>query len=157
MIAFVSVGSTSFDALVETAVSKPFLDVLRAKGFSRLIVQRGRSTVKTPGTYVDNEDYVTFNQHGIEIELWKYKPSLRAEMEIADIVISHAGTFQLKSWTRAKENIDNLTPGSGTIIEVLRMRKPLIAVPNPTLLDDHQQELAQALEDHRYLRTSSVR
>ncbi len=39
-----------------------------------------------------------------------------------------------------------LTPpprtGSGTILEANRCQVPLIAVPNPTLMDNHQEELA---------------
>lgn len=46
--------------------------------------------------------------------------------------------------------------GSGTILEVLRMGKLLIVVPNPTLLDNHQQELADALVERGHLRAASV-
>lgn len=35
--------------------------------------------------------------------------------------------------------------GSGTILDALRTAVPLIVVPNPTLLDNHQEELAVEL------------
>ncbi|KAF8630228.1 hypothetical protein AX15_003051 [Amanita polypyramis BW_CC] len=135
MSVLVTVGSTAFDALIQTVTSDVFLDVLRNKGFSRLIVQRGSSTVSGEGIG-SNGNFHSSRLHGIDIELWKYKPSLRAEMEKADIIISHAG--------------------SGTILEALRLRKALIVVPNSTLLDDHQQELAQALEAEGHLKSTSV-
>lgn len=46
--------------------------------------------------------------------------------------------------------------GSGTILDVLRMGKPLIAVPNATLLDNHQQELAEALSGMGHLVASDI-
>lgn len=33
-------------------------------------------------------------------------------------------------------------PGSGSIFEALRLRRPLVVVPNPLLMDNHQVELA---------------
>jgi beta-1,4-N-acetylglucosaminyltransferase len=51
--------------------------------------------------------------------------------------------------------------GSGTILDVLRLgakeAKPLIVVPNPTLLDNHQAELAAALHSLDYLRGATVK
>ena len=46
--------------------------------------------------------------------------------------------------------------GSGTILDVLRLKKPLIVVPNSSLLDNHQQELADALEDLGHLKTCTT-
>lgn len=70
------------------------------------------------------------------VKLWKFKPSLEEEYERADLVISHAG--------------------SGTILDVLRLGKPLIVVPNPTLLDNHQEELASALAELGHLQSTTV-
>lgn len=41
--------------------------------------------------------------------------------------------------------------GAGSTFEALRARVPLIAVPNPLLMDDHQAELAQLLASERFL------
>lgn len=39
---------------------------------------------------------------------------------------------------------------------MLRLGKPLIVVPNPTLLDNHQEELASKLDALGHLRATSV-
>lgn len=46
-----------------------------------------------------------------------------------------------------------LMSGSGSILTALRMSKPLLVVPNETLMDNHQVELADALEKEGYLVT----
>jgi beta-1,4-N-acetylglucosaminyltransferase len=41
--------------------------------------------------------------------------------------------------------------GSGSMLEALHLRKLLVAVPNPVLMDNHQEELAKALSSQGYL------
>lgn len=41
--------------------------------------------------------------------------------------------------------------GSGSILDALRVGVPLIVVPNPSLLDNHQVELAEALQEQGYV------
>ncbi|KAJ7285715.1 glycosyltransferase family 1 protein [Mycena rebaudengoi] len=127
MRAFVTVGSFEFDALVQTVLSEPVLLALQSRGYTNLVVQCGNSVF---------EHVAQPNQHGLEIELWKFKPSLDADVRRADLVVGHAG--------------------SGTILDVLRLGKPLIVVPNPTLLHNHQTELASALEDLEHLKTATL-
>jgi len=50
----------------------------------------------------------------------------------------------------------NQATGAGTILEVMRMGVPLIVVPNPSLLDNHQLELAQELEIQGYATQGDV-
>jgi beta-1,4-N-acetylglucosaminyltransferase len=89
---------------------------------------------------------------GISIEIWKFKPSLQEEYERADLVISHAGMPHSISvylrWGRYT--------GSGTILDVLRLGKPMIVIPNMTLLDNHQEELASMLANLGHLQLSTV-
>ena len=40
--------------------------------------------------------------------------------------------------------------GSGTILAALRLAVPLIVVPNTTLLNNHQEELAEEMEHQGY-------
>ena len=40
--------------------------------------------------------------------------------------------------------------GSGTVLGALRIAVPLIVVPNPSLLDNHQEELAEAMAGQGY-------
>ncbi|KAG2756020.1 glycosyltransferase family 1 protein [Suillus brevipes Sb2] len=133
MLVFVTVGSTRFDALVEAAISEPVLSTLRDSGYGHLILQRGNSTIKSEEF---NGESCTIQRHGVDIEIWRFKSSIQAECEQADLVISHAG--------------------SGTVLDVLRLGKPLIVVPNPTLLDNHQEELASALQILGHLKASSI-
>lgn len=66
--------------------------------------------------------------NGVELQLFQFAPDLKSHIQSANIVISHAG--------------------SGTILDTLRMRpKPptLVVVPNTSLMDNHQVELAEAL------------
>ena len=41
--------------------------------------------------------------------------------------------------------------GSGSILDALRIAVPLIVVPNPSLLDNHQVELAEELAAQGYV------
>ncbi|KAF9477350.1 glycosyl transferase [Pholiota conissans] len=135
MLAFLTVGSTRFDSLVSFAFGDEFLSSLRTKGFTSLVIQCGNSAFELADNPQNGEKRY-LKRGGVDIEYWKFHPALDEEYRKADLIISHAG--------------------SGTILEVLRMGKPLIVVPNPTLLDNHQQELASALQTMGYLATTTV-
>ncbi|KAE9400735.1 glycosyl transferase [Gymnopus androsaceus JB14] len=136
MLVFVTVGSTRFDALVQSVFSSSVLSSLSEKGYSNIVVQCGNSEFPYVHLLAQGEQSFQLEKDGVAIECWKFKPSLQVEYEEADLVISHAG--------------------SGTILDVLRMDKPLIVVPNPTLLDNHQEELASALEQLGHLKSSTT-
>ncbi|EPQ58184.1 glycosyl transferase [Gloeophyllum trabeum ATCC 11539] len=134
MRAFVTVGSTHFDPLVQASLSTPVLESLRSRGYTELTIQCGHS--KIVQELFSAQDVATLTNAGVSIEVWRFKPTLREDYARADLVISHAG--------------------SGTILDVLRLGKALIVVPNPTLLDNHQEELANALADLGHLYSSSI-
>ncbi|KAI0928491.1 hypothetical protein AcW1_005721 [Taiwanofungus camphoratus] len=135
-LVFVTVGSTRFDPLVQAVLSDTVLNALRSKGYSKVIAQCGNSELDTEPLTQTSEGWLWKTGHSMDIEIWRFKPSLQEEYERADLVISHAG--------------------SGTILDVLRLGKPLIVVPNPTLLDNHQEELAAALASLGHLKASTV-
>lgn len=98
MQAFVTVGSTKFDALIDSVLSQQVLAALRLQGYTTLVIQSGNSLVgiaSVTATTVD--DTTRLQKDGLDIEIWKFKPSLEAEYKQADLVISHAGA--LSAWT----------------------------------------------------------
>ena len=93
MHVFVTVGSTRFDTLVQRALSEPVIDILRAKGYSKIVVQCGNSDFDS-GAFERTGDTWIRRGNG-EVEVWRFKPSLHEEYEQADLVISHAGQHLL--------------------------------------------------------------
>lgn len=94
MFAFVSVGSTRFDALVQCILSPSTLSALQRKGYSNVVVQCGNSDFEFADS-VKQGASLTWEKEGVSIEIWKFRPSLRAEYERADLVISHAGMMHV--------------------------------------------------------------
>lgn len=92
MLAFLTVGSTKFDSLVQAALSKAVLNSLIQKGYTELIIQCGNSDFElASSTTGSHQEVLNVVQNGVNITLWKFKPSLEKEYARADIVISHAG------------------------------------------------------------------
>lgn len=92
MRAFVTVGSTYFDELVKAALSQPVLQALHNKGFTHLVVQCGKYSAASELVEGNADGPWRWSEHGLEIEVWRYKPTLKTEYDAADLVISHAGT-----------------------------------------------------------------
>lgn len=91
MQAFVTVGSTRFDPLTSASLSLTVIDALKAKGYTRLVVQCGNySGVSELGSPTGDQGW-SFEQEGLHVEVWRYKPTLQQEFKTADLVISHAG------------------------------------------------------------------
>ena len=125
---FVTVGTTSFDALVRVIDSDACLEALLRRGFRRVVIQLGT------GTHVPARDAYAGEGAGggrIAIEHFRHSPSLAQHIADAGLVISHGG--------------------AGTIMEVLRARTPLVAVINGKLMGNHQAELGGELAARGHL------
>lgn len=92
MRAFVTVGSTSFDELVEAVFSQSVLQALFKKGFTHLVVQCGKYPLASELRDISVDGPWIWTEEGIQVDSWRYKPSLKDEYDAADLVISHAGT-----------------------------------------------------------------
>eukprot|EP00386_Alphamonas_edax_P015594 GDKI01047578.1.p1 GENE.GDKI01047578.1~~GDKI01047578.1.p1 ORF type:complete len:128 (-),score=34.79 GDKI01047578.1:358-741(-) len=67
----------------------------------------------------------------LHLTSYRFKPTLDEDVCGADLIISHAG--------------------AGSILEALRKQKRLLVVVNTSLMDNHQQELACAMEREGYV------
>ena len=117
---FVTVGTTSFDALIAATTAPEFANALEKLGFDELRLQVGRG--KAP----EAEGATWF----------RFAPTITDEMRAADVVISHAG--------------------AGSILEALELGKRLVVCVNDALMDNHQAELATALEARGHVVVSTV-
>lgn len=134
--ALVSVGTTRFDALIDAVLTHDVLQCLAEQADARLLIQYGASQAAIPqpshSTAVFGTQCVCSHAHGVTIYAFPYTTALGEMLGASDIVIAHAG--------------------AGTILEALRAKAHprVLIVPNNTLMDDHQRELAGALQD-KYL------
>ncbi|KKZ66236.1 hypothetical protein EMCG_08007 [[Emmonsia] crescens] len=142
-LCFVTVGATaSFNALVLEVLGEPFLEALRINNYTDLRIQYGqmgeatfqefklRNETMVKDKYGLNVTGFDFNLAGLKNEMLGVKADVDAN-KAEGLVVSHAG--------------------SGTILEVLRLGIPLMVVPNPQLLHNHQDELAKQLAASGYV------
>jgi beta-1,4-N-acetylglucosaminyltransferase len=138
-LCFVTTGATApFTALIESVLTPSSLDALARNGFTHLLVQYGsakdvftRASSAAQAHVLEKMviDGIDFNPEGLQAQL-------RLVQQSKGLVISHAG--------------------SGSILEALRYQVLLIVVPNTSLLDNHQEELADAMERSGYLLKGKV-
>eukprot|EP00980_Cylindrotheca_fusiformis_P017850 scaffold5653_cov147-Cylindrotheca_fusiformis.AAC.12 len=118
---FVTVGTTQFDELIGSVTSPVALEWMVSHGYKSLIIQYGRG----------QKPKIESIFKTMAIRSYDFQPSLDADMRRADLIISHAG--------------------AGTVMEALRLQKKLVVVINTKLMDNHQEELAEAMADRGHL------
>jgi UDP-N-acetylglucosamine transferase subunit ALG13 len=137
---FVTVGSTKFEKLINKILQKDILNLLKSFDFKKIIMQVGAGVHEDDQLFdfkeknsfsTSNNEVVKFFKENVEISAYRYKSSIKEDMQKADIVISHAG--------------------SGSVLESLEANKKLIVVVNDALMDNHQLELAEKMFDEGYL------
>ena len=84
---FVTVGTTSFDGLLEQLDTKEWLTLVRDGGYKKLVVQIGRGNNELKSLVQYNKDAGS----PLELDIYRFKPSLQQDLEEASLVISHAG------------------------------------------------------------------
>jgi len=120
---FVTVGTTSFDKLIQKLNNPTFQRDLFNLGFTRIVFQIGNGKcIPSRSSEIERD---------IKVDYFRLKDSIRDEINNADLVISHAG--------------------AGSILETLEAGKPLIVVVNEDLMGNHQIELAKKLSEDQHL------
>mmetsp|Transcript_41249 Transcript_41249/g.74586 ORF Transcript_41249/g.74586 Transcript_41249/m.74586 type:complete len:184 (-) Transcript_41249:20-571(-) len=123
---FATVGTTSFDALVQQLDTIAFHKAARELGYKQIVVQKGRGsyipklTKAAPPDGVEAEDLLCMTAYD-------FKPSLDDDIERAQLIVSHAG--------------------AGSILEAVRAGRRLLVVVNPLLMDNHQLEMAEVMQE----------
>lgn len=138
---FVTIGATAdFPQLLTAAVSDETLTKLKSLNYTDLTLQVGKSEtyfhqIKPVDDKGINIKYFAFKSKGLENELKRCK----AKEGVSDegVVVCHAG--------------------AGTILDAMRLALNIVVVPNDSLLDNHQEELAAELEKQGYVVKADVK
>lgn len=137
---FVTVGTTKFPKLIDTITQKDILDTLIALKCEFVQIQTGNDfssvhldpELNLPSKFTKTNDSVVLQiEDKIILKYDKYFDDFENQIDNCDLIISHAG--------------------AGTCLEVLHKKKPLVIVINEDLMDNHQTELAEALQKNGYL------
>ncbi|CAI4061875.1 hypothetical protein SKDZ_07G2080 [Saccharomyces kudriavzevii ZP591] len=150
---FVTCGATiPFPKLVSCVLSKGFCQELIQYGFARLIIQYGKNygaefehLVQEHGGERDSKN-IPIEEFGCgntpqryalidgKLEVIGFDFSTKVQSiirDLSDLVISHAGT--------------------GSILDSLRLNKPLLICVNDSLMDNHQQQIADKFVELGYV------
>lgn len=152
-VLFTSGATVTFRQLIEVITSYDFIvETIIGNGITRMIVQYGNEIETGTQKHVSEEYYrqcvedkelkqllqlevatddsnvATYRSskyRGFEMVVFPFSNDICQFISESDLVISHAGT--------------------GSIIDTLRLEKPLIVVTNDKLMNKHQEEVADEL------------
>eukprot|EP00939_MAST-03C_sp_MAST-3C-sp1_P001995 g1995.t1 len=163
-ILFVTVGTTKFEKLIKAVCEVDFLDLIHELKYDELRIQYGpegkppifrtSEAAAASGTRSDRKEGSAPSSSSLPlrgtirrnitwkgtktlcVEYFPIKKSISKDLRDAALVVGHAG--------------------AGTILETLRVRTKLLVVTNEDLMDNHQSELAEAMEHGNYLAKSTL-
>ncbi|KAF2840142.1 glycosyltransferase family 1 protein [Patellaria atrata CBS 101060] len=139
-LCFVTVGATaSFDRLIDSVISPKVLKTLKELGYTDVTIQYGDYS-KSFFESVVKANSSTISELGLTITGFDFR-----SYGLEDDMLDAKG-----EWGNA-EGVVITHGGSGTVLDALRLSVQLIVVPNSTLLDNHQAQLAEALEGQGYV------
>lgn len=142
----VTVGTTEFEQLIDIIDNENFISNLTQTNIKKITLQIGKGKLpynfllkdKSKEFYskllvdidnMQNDTILTVNLYNININILRYSSNLPQLMSEHDLVIGHLG--------------------AGTLLELNLMNHPYLAIVNDSLQDNHQIELAIALNDSR--------
>ncbi|KGG50411.1 filament-forming protein [Mitosporidium daphniae] len=136
--AFVTVGSTRFDELIQAALDHQILHTgfYQNLGIDRIIIQTGSYFPADPLALLDAREITN------HVQVTSEKNSVTSN------VASNDGKAGIRVFTVPGTTIE--IQSAGSILEVLRARRSLIVMANARLADDHQRQLVDAMAG-RYL------
>ncbi|GAA5990698.1 hypothetical protein JCM5350_001852 [Sporobolomyces pararoseus] len=127
-----TVGSTQFPSLVSAVLSPRLISQLASSlNIKSLYAQIGHSELPT------GFSLGTQTIEGVQVQVTRFTNDLEERVGGSDLVISHAGAGSILSFLRP--------PLSASASTTLKQRR-LILVPNDTLMDSHQSDLADEME-----------
>lgn len=156
-IYFTTGATVTFHELMDHIVAPPFLDFLQKQNFKSVTIQYGNE-ISALGKNLSKEHFSKLlAQHDI---MKRYNLDIRNTTNDKSVTVLGSDAFTLTAFAYA----DDVAPyiaqadlvvshaGTGSIMDVLRSHKPLVAVTNDSLMAGHQAEVALQFAAHNYLK-----
>lgn len=159
-ILFLTGATVTFRPLLDHIVQTSFLKFLQEQGFDRISIQYGNETdaqekeiskhyfnlLLMENKVIEQLDLLVYNVTNdksftilgnlkLKLQVFGYAENIGAYIAEADLVVSHGGT--------------------GSILDTLRLGKPLLVVANDLLMHNHQMEVAEQFDEEGYLKAMS--
>ncbi|KAK9898080.1 glycosyltransferase family 1 protein [Cystobasidium minutum MCA 4210] len=159
--ALLTVGSTHFDELVKAALEPTTLEAMFKRGITRFVVQYGQGDIRQILRNVALEPVEGFpvvsggvsatvkTSEGVEVQMYAFMDDIEDRMANASLVISHAGAGSILAALRG--------PALSSTAAKQQQKKQLVIVPNDSLMDSHQSELAEEMAKHGWAAIASPR
>ncbi|KAF8864938.1 hypothetical protein BDZ45DRAFT_684484 [Acephala macrosclerotiorum] len=141
-ICFVTTGATApFPELIAKVLSPECLAEFEKEGFTKMSIQCGDLLTEfKAGKFIPPKGTCK-----LAVEAFDFKNSLHDDMRLC----------QAKEGAR-KHGLIIMHAGAGSVMDAMRLGLTMVVVANPSLLDNHQDELAQELDDQNYATRSDV-
>ncbi|TID16472.1 glycosyltransferase family 1 protein [Venturia nashicola] len=140
-VCFVTIGATaSFPSLIRAVLSPSFLHAASSHDYTKLIIQFGRggdSLFKELCMKAQKE-----GPYGLTVEGFDLTNDMMGEMRVVKA--------SAREGRQREEGIVLCHAGTGSVLDALRLAVPVIVVPNPELLDNHQEQFAEVMEKMEY-------
>lgn len=159
-LCFVTIGATAdFDALLYKVLDDSFLAQLEKFDYTNLLIQYGKGGRRILDNFLQDHPPRSAGRHGLEINGFDFKKEgLEKTIRLCrpneeegreeGMILSHAG---LTPRPQIHNIVNTILSGTGTILEAIRLSVPIVVVPNPSLQDNHQEELAKQLQKNGYV------
>ncbi|GAA5881157.1 hypothetical protein JCM8547_005263 [Rhodosporidiobolus lusitaniae] len=136
--ALLTVGSTAFTPLVHSFLQPSVLIALAFLGVDDVYAQVGTSTL--PFEWKEGVQ----SAHGLRVEVVRFSSDIEERVGEVQLVISHAGAGSILSFLRPSTSSGSPSTLQSTSSAPSASRR-LILVPNSTLMDSHQSDLADEM------------
>ena len=117
-------GTTKFEKLINLIDNESFYYFFDNLKFTKMIIQKGK------GEYIPSK-FLNLKLINLKVEVYELLSNFEEIINNSYYIISHAG--------------------AGIILESLKNKKKIFVVVNDLLMDNHQTELASALEKDNYI------
>lgn len=156
-VLFLTGATVTFKPLLDHIVEPLFLQFLQKQGFNDISIQYGNEI--SNGKHISKEYFsellsrndvisqldlqitnetndksiTTLSNETLKLTVFPFSSDITSHIENSDLVVSHGGT--------------------GSILDALRLNKPLLVVTNDLLMDNHQVEVAEQFEMENHLKS----